>query len=270
MNAIASQPVLLGSLAVLSLLPAALQSLRAPLASQADNRFWYLLGCAFGGSALLSVSELAQGWQPGLAVALWVTITTVLAIFAGIAWRNPAVKPIGNILFPYLVIVGAFGALALPGDPPSATYAADWGTVIHVLLSVAAYALITLSAVAAVSSLLKERALKARSQSVFVNSLPPVTVGDRMQINLLLAAGCFLSFSVISGIAEQWDMGIRFDHKSLLSVVSLGIVTALLFVHFRTGLRGRRAARFALGAYLLLSLAYPGVKFVTDILLQRV
>ena len=30
---------------------------------------------------------------------------------------------------------------------------------------------------------------------------------------------------------------------------------------------GRRAARYVLVAYLLLTLGYPGVKFVTDVLL---
>ena len=32
-------------------------------------------------------------------------------------------------------------------------------------------------------------------------------------------------------------------------------------------IRGRRAARIVLLAYLLLTLAYPGVKFVTDVIL---
>jgi ABC-type uncharacterized transport system permease subunit len=39
-------------------------------------------------------------------------------------------------------------------------------------------------------------------------------------------------------------------------------------LHYRSGLRGRRAARVVLVAYLLLTLAYPGVKFVTDVLLS--
>ncbi len=38
-------------------------------------------------------------------------------------------------------------------------------------------------------------------------------------------------------------------------------------MRWQTGIRGRRAARWALLAYLLLTLAYPGVKFVTDVLM---
>src|SRR5438552_975627 len=48
---------------------------------------------------------------------------------------------------------------------------------------------------------------------------------------------------------------------------SFALVIALLIAHQRFGLRGRRAARLVLVAYILLSLAYLGVKFVTDVLI---
>jgi ABC-type uncharacterized transport system permease subunit len=35
----------------------------------------------------------------------------------------------------------------------------------------------------------------------------------------------------------------------------------------RTGVRGRQSARYVLLAYLLLTLGFPGVKFVTDVLI---
>ena len=38
-------------------------------------------------------------------------------------------------------------------------------------------------------------------------------------------------------------------------------------VRKRRGVRGRRAARVVLLAYLLMTLGYPGVKFVTDVLM---
>ena len=59
---------------------------------------------------------------------------------------------------------------------------------------------------------------------------------------------------------------IDFDHKSLLSILAFVVIGALLYAHRRTGVRGRRAASYVLLAYLLLTLAYPGVKFVTDVL----
>jgi ABC-type uncharacterized transport system permease subunit len=45
------------------------------------------------------------------------------------------------------------------------------------------------------------------------------------------------------------------------------VIAALLAARRISGLRGRKVARWALIAYLLLTLAYPGVKFVTDVLM---
>ena len=60
---------------------------------------------------------------------------------------------------------------------------------------------------------------------------------------------------------------LAFDHKTVLSLLAFAVIGLLLFVHYRIGLRGRRAARLVLLAYLLLTLAYPGVKFVADVLI---
>jgi ABC-type uncharacterized transport system permease subunit len=60
---------------------------------------------------------------------------------------------------------------------------------------------------------------------------------------------------------------LTFDHKTVLTIVAFVVIGLLLAAHYRTGLRGRRAARIALVGYLLVTLGYPGVKFVTEVLL---
>ena len=57
------------------------------------------------------------------------------------------------------------------------------------------------------------------------------------------------------------------DHKIAFSILAFLVIGGLLVAHRHAGIRGRRAAHFILLGYLLLSLAYPGVKFVTDVLL---
>ena len=49
--------------------------------------------------------------------------------------------------------------------------------------------------------------------------------------------------------------------------MTFAVIVVLWLVHVRTGIRGRRAARYILAAYLLITLAYPGVKFVTDVII---
>ncbi len=74
-------------------------------------------------------------------------------------------------------------------------------------------------------------------------------------MHLLAWAEVCLAVAIASGMAHQ------VDHETLL--VLLGF---LLFLSRQTGLRGRRAAGVVLAACLLLTLAYPGVKFVSDLL----
>ena len=86
-----------------------------------------------------------------------------------------------------------------------------------------------------------------------------------------MASAIVLGCGLVSGMASQYFVDgslFPFDHKAVLSLIALAVIIVLLVVHRRTGIRGRRAARIVLLAYLLLTLAYPGVKFVTDVLLS--
>ena len=74
----------------------------------------------------------------------------------------------------------------------------------------------------------------------------------------------------MSGMAAEYFVSghlLVFDHKTTLSLAAFVAIAALLLAHRFSGVRGQRAARGVLVAYLLLTLAYPGVKFVTDVLL---
>ena len=85
-----------------------------------------------------------------------------------------------------------------------------------------------------------------------------------------MACAIVLACGLVSGMASQYFVDgsiFTLGHKAVLSLIALVVIVVLLVVHRRTGIRGRRAARIVLLAYLLLTLAYPGVKFVTDVLL---
>jgi ABC-type uncharacterized transport system permease subunit len=61
---------------------------------------------------------------------------------------------------------------------------------------------------------------------------------------------------------------LTFNHKTIFSIAAFVMIGLLVVLYHRTGLRGRRAARAVLIVYLLLTLAYPGVKFVAGVLLS--
>ena len=231
---------------------------------------WVLLGVAFAGAASFTIAAHKGGWNPGLAATLWVSISASLTVFAVLAAFVPEAWRLGRVLMSYLIILGLLATIwtGAEGEGPL-TILGPW-LVIHVLVAVAAFALATVAAVAAMGTFLQERALKARNPGWLSRSLPAVADGERIQTRLLILAEAVLFVGILSGMAELYVTESRlasFDHKTILSVLAFLVIGLLLYLQVRSGLRGRRAARLLLLAYLLITLAYPGVKFVTDVVM---
>jgi ABC-type uncharacterized transport system permease subunit len=194
-----------------------------------------------------------------------------MAAFAASAALTREGWKLAPLLLPYLILLG-FAALVWQHAPerPLKTAGHSAWLWAHVAISVATYALATLAAVAGLGVFLQERALKNRRPGALTHHLPSVADGEALLIGLLLAAGAILLVGIITGASIQYlntGAPLRFDHKTVLSLTSFAVIAALLAAHYRTGIRGRRAARYMLLGYLLLTLAYPGVKFVTDVLI---
>jgi ABC-type uncharacterized transport system permease subunit len=97
-----------------------------------------------------------------------------------------------------------------------------------------------------------------------------VADAERLQVGLLVASEIVLGFGLLTGMATAYmasGVVLPIDHKTVFALLAFVTIGALLLVHHRTGLRGQRAARWVLVAYLLLMLAIFGVKFVTDVLM---
>lgn len=240
-------------------------------AARADTLFWLLLGAALAGAAALSAVSLGAQWQTGLSTTLWLAVAVSLALFGLVVlWAREAAR-LTPLLLPYLlglaVIATGFGPLVgrepLPG-------ALDAWLAAHIATAVATYGLCTIAAVASAAVFLQERALKRRTPNSFTRMLPSVADAERLEVRLLAASEVILGAGIATGVSELYVTSGAFftlNHKTLLSVLAFLVIGALLLLHYRSGLRGRRAARVVLVAYLLLTLAYPGVKFVTDVLL---
>jgi len=100
--------------------------------------------------------------------------------------------------------------------------------------------------------------------------LPSGGYDERLELGLLLGSPIVLGLGILTGMGTQYFLRgalLTFDHKTVLTIVAFIVIGALLAAHYRVGLRGRRAARLVLVGYLLVTLGYPGVKFVTDVLL---
>ena len=254
--------------ALIALVPACLAVRRA---GARDWLFWSTLALAVAVPAWTVFGLMAGAWRTDLGAALWLTVATTLALFAALALASRATAQLAPLLLPYLLVLGLLAtAFGEPSETAFAAAAPAAWIVLHVALSIAAYALLTIAAVAGLGVLVQEGALKRKHPTVLSRQLPPAADGDRLQWRLLVASASVLAMGVATGMAtEHFDRGVllRPDHKTLLSLLSFVLVLGLLIAHRRSGLRGRRAARLILVAYLLLWLAYLGVKFVTDVLM---
>lgn len=236
-----------------------------------DRMFWIAVAVGAFGPGVWTWVQLSPHWNTGFATALWLTVTVTMILFAGLAAVSRQSRDLVTLLGPYLFLLAVLAVLwqAAPERPFLGTAPVGWIRV-HIVVSVAAYGLLTLASVAALAVFLQERALKQKRRSRLSASLPPVADSESLQLGLLWAAAIGLAVAVVSGMAtEYFEVGraLVLNHKTVLSLSTLIVVVGLLAAHLRTGMRGRRAARIVLLAYLLLILAYPGVKFVTDILL---
>ena len=255
--------------ALVALAPAALLHLRSR--GGRDVVFWAVLGVATAGALSWAITLLAEGWHTGLSAALWVSISTSLVVFVVLAAVSAQAWRLTPLLLPYLLLLAVAATVwaQAPERPLPEAVPPAW-LVVHIVASVLTYALLTIAAVSALAVVLQERALKRKKPGNLTRLLPSVADCEELQLRLLAAGELVLGAGLLTGVATQYVTDGRlfaFGHKTLFAALAFVVIGLLLIAHQRTGVRGRRAARFVLLAYLLLTLAYPGVKFVTDVLL---
>ncbi|MDH3596435.1 MAG: cytochrome c biogenesis protein CcsA [Rhodospirillales bacterium] len=256
--------------ALLALVPASLLPFRRG-GGQRDLAFWAVLGVAVAGPLAYSLIQLAGPWQTGIAMALWLSIAVSIVLFAVVAAVTRDAWRLTAILAPYLCILGilatVWGQVPEQGEPYGPT---DSWLVVHILVTMATYGLATIAAVAGAGVFLQERALKRKKPTALTRLLPSIADGERLELRLLTIAELGLGVAIVTGMALQYLLSgqvLIVDHRTLLSLLAFAVIGVLLVLHFRSGLRGKRAARWVLVAYLLLTLAFLGVKFVTDVLI---
>jgi ABC-type uncharacterized transport system permease subunit len=263
-----TQPILFSLVASLCVVPAAYGAVRGKLTP--GSGFWGLIGLALIGPLVWLTIRSGGAWQTDFATALWITVAATLISFVAMAilaregWRLAAV------VMPYMAILGISAFLwESTGNQDSLAITSNW-IVFHILVSVLTYAVVTLAASAACAGILQERALKHKQPTNFTRQLPSVSDCNEFQFKLLALGELILGVGLLTGIAASLSQGgpvFQFDHKSTFAVAAFVVIGALLVAQPKSGVRGHQVMRVILSAYLLLTLAYPGVKFVTSILL---
>ena len=255
--------------ALIALVPATLAPFRR--SAERDCVFWMVWAVAVVGAALWVFVRQSVGWGTGLSTALWLTILTCLALYGAVCLLNQDAWRLSSLLLPYLVVLGLLAAIwSQAPEKPLASGAPIAWIGIHIFVSVATYGLVTLAAVAAFAADVQHRALRLKKRNRLSSILPAVASSERLLVQLLAASEIVLGLGLLTGMAAQYFTSghfVAFDHKSALALSVFVVLAVLLLLHFKSGFRGKAATRLVLLAYLLLTLGYPGVKFVTDVIL---
>jgi ABC-type uncharacterized transport system permease subunit len=146
----------------------------------------------------------------------------------------------------------------------------------HWVLGLAAYGLF---AAAVLHGLWLQRSEKALKRAMLSpqdapagrQGLPLLTL-EKLMMRLVWAGFVLLTLSLLLGVVlgEQLSgKALKFDHKTIFSLLAWVVFAALLFAHHVFGLRGKRALRWLVTGVVLLLLGYAGSWFVKDVLLHR-
>lgn len=233
-----------------------------------DRLYLVLFGGALAATAVwVWLSHWAQGLATALLFSVFAGFLAFLAAFAVSreTWR------LSVLLAPYLLLVAALSALSERAavDAPELGRLSVW-LYLHIGCSILAYGVLTVAATASIAILIQERALKARRRTALSIRLPSIAEAERLELASLSFTEMVLGLGIVLGMAAEYATSgsvMAMTHKTVFSLAAFAVIGCLLLLHLHTGLRGRQAARLALTAYLLISLGYPGVKFVSNVIL---
>jgi ABC-type uncharacterized transport system permease subunit len=261
---------LLDLLPLLSLIPASLQALRRE--PRRDALFWAAVAIAVAGPAARAAVHIAGPWQTGFSATLWATVAVAAILYAGVAAITAQAWRLAPLFAMYMFLLGLVAVVwqAAPGRPLIADPGVGHWVAAHIAVSVVTYGVVTIAAVAALAAFIQDRALKRRRTAAMARVLPSVADCEFLVVRLLLVGEGVLGIGLVTGMVlafRETGQILPFDHKTILTLAAFVVIAGLLVAHYRSGMRGRRAARVVLLAYLLLTLGYPGVKFVTDVLM---
>ncbi len=214
-------------------------------------------------TAVFRVPELALSATNTASLMGWAIATIAI----GIAVRRSRFDLISACL---LIAAGVAAVITHDSTRDIALSESGWELITHIMLAVIAYALMTIGAALAVALSLLDRRLRAHRPLGLLSSLPSVEALESGMFQALIVGFVLLSFALFSGFIFVENLFAQhLAHKVILSCIAWLILAILLFGRWRFGWRGQTAAKWAISGYVLLLLAYFGVRIVLEVFLQR-
>ncbi len=147
------------------------------------------------------------------------------------------------------------------------------GLGLHILISLLAYSILMMASFHAILLAAQNHHLHNRQHSRqsmnFLRTLPSLEDMEHFLFRLIAIGVILLSFSLLSGFYFLENLfGSNVAHKTILSIISWIIFSALLFGRWKYGWRGKTAVRWTLAGFVVLALAFFGSKFIQEYVLK--
>ena len=238
--------------------------------------------CLLGALALHGVAlylslqkddQLFIGWALALSVAVWLGL--VVYWIEGFFIRLDGLQ---LLLIPAGFLTTLLAALFPQGFV--VPHAGNGWLRAHLVISLAAYGLITVAAMQSMLMALLDRHLhqpvpaQARRGLValVLDVQPPLLVQERLLFRLIGVGFAVLTLAMIAGSVASMELThhvLPFDHKTVFTLLSWVTFGGLLLGRTLRGWRGRVALRWTVTGFVFLILAYTGSRFVLEVILHR-
>lgn len=237
--------------------------------SQPDKKLLFtigLLACCMHGLQLMPKLFLAEGINLGffiiLSLVAWFIST--MAIFTSLYQPVSSMLP---MLFPISLVslwLGHFDQQDLVKHYPTPV-------IIHILLSILAYSVLSIAAVQAIIMAIQERFLRAGHFRGFLQVLPPLITMEVLLFSLIQFGTLLLTAALATGLLFFENFFAQhLAHKTFFSIIAWLIFCVLIWGHSKLGWRGTTAIKSTLIGFTFLMLAFFGTKLVLELVLNKV
>ena len=203
----------------------------------------------------------------GMALALSITLFTCTLILL----IESFFTKIGAMLIFVLPLsaVSMLLPILMPGSPLGPD-AASFTFRMHLLLAILAYSIMTMAVIQALLVVAAHNRVKdmTKEEASLFDNMPSVLDMEKTLFRLLWIGFAVLTVAIIFGAVfsqELFGQAFRFDHKTVVTCIAWVIFGILLLGHYVLGWRGKFAARWTVIGFVVLMLAYIGVRFVIEV-----
>ncbi|MAD91830.1 MAG: hypothetical protein CMQ54_03745 [Gammaproteobacteria bacterium] len=197
-----------------------------------------------------------------------------LAIIGLISAIQPTLRGISAGLLFLGAIAVALGAITIAviglGESAPDMIKLSWQMRSHILISLISYGLLYVGAIIAVMMMLQEKRLRASKLSAISSIFAPLETSENLLFKITAVGFTGLAITIVSGLTFVDNLFAQpLVHKTALSLIALFIFGALLAGRIFAGWRGSRAIKLYLSGFVLLFIAYFGVRLFLEQILGQ-